>query len=339
MSRRARRALGRLLLVAGSTAATLVFLELALALTGSATPDPPLYPGERTPPPSSAADPLIGWKLPPRSTLPHETEEFSVAYRANRQGFRSPRDFDKPTGRRRIAFLGDSFTMGTGVDYRETFPALLERKLKKSRADNFGMVWFGIDQMWMTLRHHVLPRHPDLVILSFIRADLERSLSAYQMGEIPLAKPVFRLDGGRLVPRTAADSPPALWRFAERHSRLLEVWRKGEASLDRYFARGRAWRLNRAIFEQIRDDCEAASVPLVVVYLPTNRRSPAPALAREFAALGIDFLDLTTRLPAASDDLYYRDGHFNPAGHRFAAEAIHAFLKEKGLVRPRPLPR
>lgn len=314
-------------------AATIVAVEIVLTLVGSATPNPPLYPGERKPPKRPQTDPLVGWKFLPHATVPQDTAEFSVVYRSYRQGFRSAWEFDEPTKHRRIFFLGDSFTMGSGVAEAETFASLLEQKLRGVRSYNFGMTWFGVDQMWMTLRHYGLPLEPDLVILCFVRDDLERSLWAYQKGPVPMAKPSFHLvEGGRLVARTMETRPADYWLFLRRHSRILERLRRAQASLSYRFAIGYRWRLNRAIFEQIRDEARASDVPLVVVYLPSNRRRPAPAFGREFARMGIDFLDLTPLLPAKPETLYYEhDGHFNAAGHRFAADAIHAFLVQRNL--------
>ena len=54
---------------------------------------------------------------------------------------------------------------------------------------------------------------------------------------------------------------------------------------------------------------------------------------REFADMGIEYLDLASRLPADADSLYYsRDRHFNAAGHRFAADAIRHFLVARELI-------
>ena len=46
-------------------------------------------------------------------------------FTSNAQGFRATEDFSPsvPEGRRRVLFLGDSFTMGVGVGDHATFPA------------------------------------------------------------------------------------------------------------------------------------------------------------------------------------------------------------------------
>ncbi len=149
-----------------------------------------------------------------------------------------------------------------------------------------------------------------------------------------LWKPAFQLSNGKLVPMTEDSRPGALRSFLHQKSRLHRLGRKLEHSLSRRFAVGYRWRLNRALFTAIRDECRRVDLPLLVVHIPVNRRKPAPAFEREFADMEIEYLDLTPRLPANADALYYpRDRHFNAAGHRFAAEEIHRALVERDLLK------
>ncbi len=323
----------KLLLAAASTVLALLLCELILWAAAGQVYPPPLYPGDVESERDATFDPLVGWKLPPSTTLDETTDAYAVSSTSNAQGFRSTRDFDDEWAGRRIAFLGDSYTFGSGVADDETFAAVLETMLPDTRSYNFGIGAFGIDQMWMTLRHHALPLDPDLVVLGFIRYDLDRSLSTYRQDHIWRWKPTFRLVDGELVPMTLETRPGAAVRSFHRHSRLYRLWRKLENSLSRRCAMGYRWRLNQAIFEQIRDDCREAGVPLLVVYIPVNRRRPVPVFERELAQMGIEYLDLTPLLPPDADTLYYpRDRHFNAAGHRFAAEAIHRRLTARGIL-------
>ncbi len=324
----------RLLLASASTLAGIVLCELLLGLLAGTIYPPPLYLGDVETVKDETYDPALGWKLPPGTVTPETSDEYSVTYGSNRQGFRSGRDFALDAPGRRIALLGDSYTFGSGVEDDETFCAVLETMLDDTWCDNFGIGAYGIDQMWLALRHVALPLEPDAVVLSFIRYDLDRSLSSYRQDHVWRWKPAFRLSAGELVPMTLENRPGAARRCLHQRSRLHRMWRKLENSLSRRYAIGARWRLNRAIFAAIRDDCKRAGVPLIVVHIPINRRKPVPVFERELADLGIDYLDLTPRLPAGADALYYpRDRHFNAAGHRFAARAIHDFMVERGLAR------
>lgn len=329
-----RLILPRLYLLFGAVVLATMLAEILLLLFGGTVYPPPLYPGDRIVADEAIGDPLIGWRLPPSTSLVETTDDFSVTYRSNAQGFRSKRAFKDRAKRQRLAFLGDSYTFGTGVEDEETFAALLERDLRGTLAYNFGIGGFGIDQMWLTLRNYVLPLNPDLVILSFIRNDLDRSLSAYRLGYTWFEKPSFRLVDDRLVPMTRDNLPPAVIRWIHRHSRLYRLWRKAEHSLSRRYAVGYRWRLNRAIFEHIRDDCADAGVPLTVVHIPVGKHNPTPMFERELAAMGIAFLDLGPLLPTNADSLYFEnDRHLNSAGHRFVARSIGDWLVSMDLAR------
>ncbi len=318
----------RLLLAALAALAALVLVEALLWITGRTLYPAPVYPGDVEAGHDATVDPLIGWKLPPGESLIDETVDFRVAYRGNPQGFRSPHDFSRPAPGRRIVFLGDSYTFGSGVADDETFVALLEERLEDTTCYNLGVGGFGIDQMWRTLVHYGLPLEPDLVVLAFIRNDLDRSLSAFRDGHIWLAKPTFRLVAGRLEPLTLENRPPLLSRLVTQKLRLSGLWRRVESSLSRRFAVGYRWRLNRAIFEAIRDAASAAGAGLLVVYVPINRGHAAPVFEREFREMGIDYLDLRPLLPEDPAGLFYpRDRHFNAAGHRFTADAIEERLR------------
>jgi len=329
-----RRVILKFLIAVSATIAVLVVCELGLLVAGASLNQPPLYPGDRVPVRDNTWDSRVGWTLPADAELTETTEDYTVVYRSDASGFRDRRLDDAQKSGTSIVFLGDSFTFGSGVTDEQTFVRQVERKLPGVRCHNLGIGGFGIDQMWMTLRHYGHPLQPSLVILAFIRNDLDRSLTAYRLGHgVWLEKPTYRLQRGRLVPLTVDNRPSAVRRFIEQRSRFFGRYRKAARSISTRYAVGAQWRLNRALFEAIRDECLAAEVPLVIVHLPVNRRPPVPGYRRAFARMKIPFLDLTPLLPDDADALYYpNDRHFNQAGHRFTADAIVRFLESERLT-------
>jgi len=310
--------------------------EVGFRLVGSYEPKPQLFPGDVQTEADPYADPHVGWKLEPSARIPEQQAEYSVIYQTNPQGFRSPYDFEQPKSERRIAFLGDSFTFGSGVADGETFVALIDEALRGAEVFNYGIGAFGIDQMWMTLRHYALKHEPDLVVLAFIRNDIERSMTAYRDGHIWRSKPTFTLDGGALRPLTAEDRPTSWWWRASRRLRLAELWRRTDASISRTHPWARHWRLNRALLAAMKAECDLAGVPFVVVHLPVNRRHDFPIIESEMAALGIPARDLAPLFPAESDALFYaQDHHFTVEGHRLTAELLLDFLGDEMLLAER----
>lgn len=314
---------GRLRLLAASLLLVLLVAEVGLRLIGIEPPYPIYYPGEIAPGTSPHRDPRIGWKMLANEEIREHSPEYDVVYRASRQGFRTPWDIEAPYVGETIVFLGDSYTFGTGVADDQTFVSRIDHALADSRCVNLGIGAFGLDQMWLVLRHHGLPLQPRLVVLTFIRNDLDRSLSKYRENGVWFEKPTFRLDGERLV-EMEDDHIPGWWHgvFLRRFG-LGRLWSRVEYSLSRRWPIGYRWRLNRAIFAALARETEAAGADLLVVHVPINRLHPAPGISRELSALGIEVLDLADHLPAASEKLYFPDNrHLTPEGHAFVAEVL-----------------
>jgi hypothetical protein len=173
--------------------------EIALRILRRGDPiHPPAYVGQYVNRPSKNFDSDLdtGWRMRPNHEFNWSIDGHMNTYRSNRQGFRSERNFLDSPGML-IAVTGDSFTWGTGVDYGETFGALIEKNLDRVVVDNFAMPGFGVDQMWMSVRHQILPLHPSLVVVAFIDEDFSRSLMAYREVE-GFNKPRFILSSGTL---------------------------------------------------------------------------------------------------------------------------------------------
>ncbi len=76
------------------------------------------------------------------------------------------------------------------------------------------------------LVHYGLALEPTQVVLSFIREDLDRSLSAYRLGHVWLEKPLSALDDGEQVRVTeeSRSRPFAMWLRQSLHWTWL--WRR-----------------------------------------------------------------------------------------------------------------
>jgi hypothetical protein len=287
-------------------------------------PHPRSYLGEHTSrvSPNFVADRVIGWRIRPGHEFRWRGEGRVTRYSANAQGFRSPHEFGTRPRGTVIALLGDSFTFGAGVDYEQTFGALLEAADSGRTVFNFALPGFGLDQMWMTLRHRALPLEPDLIVVAFVDQDLDRSMTAYRPVE-GFTKPTFVLDGDSLRPETPADRPSGLRRALERHSTL---WTAGRQAVRRMGFRrpvGSWWRTNAALFRAMADDAGEAGVPIVFVRIPTQLLQPFPSwrsLMTELEALHLD-LAHPDSLPAHPIH-FPADGHIDSAGHAFVAERL-----------------
>jgi lysophospholipase L1-like esterase len=103
--------------------------------------------------------------------------EKPILVKINSQGFRGPELRNTPT--RRIAFIGDSIVFNGGVEYDQTFVAIIERYLNKTvptgklsyECLNLGTTDAGIDQYYLKSKHHVLGLGPEAIVLNFYLND------------------------------------------------------------------------------------------------------------------------------------------------------------------------
>ncbi len=103
-----------------------------------------------------------------------------VLYTTNSAGFRGPEiAVAKPPGTFRIVIVGDSFTMGSGVRYEETYAALLSEALNRSddprhyEVLNLGISGFTLYANVARLKRVGLRFDPDLVVYGFTVNDIE----------------------------------------------------------------------------------------------------------------------------------------------------------------------
>jgi hypothetical protein len=110
----------------------------------------------------ASANPVLLWEYRPNAE--------AAGIVANRYGFR---DVDyptrrKPPGIRRVALLGDSVTLGTGVPPSETFVArvgaLSKEKVRPLQTLNFGVDGYNALQIRDLLTARVLDFEPDQVV-------------------------------------------------------------------------------------------------------------------------------------------------------------------------------
>jgi lysophospholipase L1-like esterase len=125
-----------------------------------------------------SSDPVLMWEYRPYG------RHRSIA--TNRYGFRDE-DFatpKKPGGVYRVAFVGDSVTLGLGVEADSTFERLLVRQAAslapalRLQALNFGIDGYNTVQIAELLRTRVLAFEPDEVVYMMCLNDFDRSDSS-----------------------------------------------------------------------------------------------------------------------------------------------------------------
>ena len=322
------RWVGNIGLLFGGVAVSLLVAELALRWTGYEYH--PLKIGFADPDQRSyhtfqdrhfIYDPDLLWR--PRPSF----EDF------NAQGFRGPElPLEKPAGEFRIFTVGDSNTLGSP---EASWPGDLHRILRES-CDRFQVVNAGVwgyssDQGVLHLEE-VLEYHPDLVLISFGSND------AHPVS-VPDKEYTARSEWwGRLESITR---PSRVARLALAVSSQLTVSQAGEmthrVSLEDY---------RRNLEEMARLTKAEGAVP-VLLTRPYFGKLPPVVRWKNFAhdynamtaevaeSLHLPLVDLFTRFKDL-DELFDDESHFNPEGHRLAAEIVYQriqpLLREDGLA-------
>lgn len=323
-------------------AVVIVFItaaEAALHFVPKLRPLPRTYVGEHSSPGrrgALVADPVIGWRYDASRVFGRP-----IQYRTNSSGFRSEREFIAPSPKRGdvVALIGDSFTFGLGIEYAETFGAIIESRLRRPSVYNFGIMGFGMDQMWLTLRAEALPLKPSLVIVTFISGDFTRTQEAFRPWE-GFTKPVYTLRDGALVPQTRQDVPGPFLRFFDKHSSVLRVGRLAMRTFAHHFPVGEWWNLNAAVLDQIRADCAVSDVPVVFVYIPTKEWQQFPSLRDYMRRTHANFIDMTVGNQLPIEGTTLPDGHLNATGNRKVANAIAEWMdsrRDRGLSEQIPV--
>lgn len=165
------RAVGNAWLAIASVAITYAFVDLAAGYLLIKPLSPPLVP-----------DRYRHHRLVPDSYSRFEQRDFSYDQRVNHLGLRgADTTVRKPPGTIRVLNLGDSFTMGKGVEDDQTFSVrmqgLLVRGISACSGRRIEVLNGGVDSYapilsYLQLKRDLLALEPDVVVLNLDVSDL-----------------------------------------------------------------------------------------------------------------------------------------------------------------------
>jgi len=250
----------------------------------------------------------------------------------NAQGYRSAEfGAERRPGVARVAFVGDSFTMGFGVrDAADAFPqrvgAALEKRFPgRYEARNYGLPGFTTGHEARLIADLVSRREVDQVVLGYCLNDTDDLLPPGRgFGREMLRKPFWS-------PPQASMLADFVW-FRLRMADDPRVKSFFDWELEAY-TDPRIWSVQCERFRAIAETCRRAAVRLDVVIFPFftgwgagYRFGPAhAALAAGWKAAGIDVIDLSDAYRGIpGEDLMVNrfDAHPNERAHEIAARVV-----------------
>jgi lysophospholipase L1-like esterase len=258
------------------------------------------------------------------------TPEFTMTLTTNSLGFRGP----EPNGAisDSILFLGDSFTLGYGVNDGEEFPARVAAALRERHGDRaLPVVNAGIGDsgngFWLRfLRSEAEATHPRLVVMQFLDNDLGDNVSERlyalttegTLAELPTPPPGLMRRVQGVIEATPGLSSSYLVGLVRQFQ--LPGAASSAVAEPTQPSRDFALRLTTAIVEAALEACRERGWPVLGVLVGLDEDQGA-AMRDALSRYGAYAIELPSKVDAP--DLYYRvDGHWNAAGHADAARGV-----------------
>jgi len=266
-------------------------------------------------------DPRIGHVHRPDKSL----QLMGVQVRTNSEGLRDREHTVARGPERRIALLGDSLTLGWGVEEGDSFKSLLEEKLNRitpTEILNFGAGNYNTEQEVHLFLERGLKYRPDKVVVFYFINDAEitpRKSRWWFMGYSQLA--TLYWSRGHLLAERLFPSRGGYQAY------YASLYQKNNPGLSRA----------QDAFLLLQDVCRKNHIELQVVLLPELHELVRYPFQKEHQMIAdflrshhIDVLDLAPRFSGIVKpmDLWVArdDAHPNKEGHRLIAEHSWEFI-------------
>jgi hypothetical protein len=264
---------------------------------------------------------VYGKRLWPSISVTRITPEFTMRLSTNAQGFRQPDVV--PLGSHPVLFLGNSFTMGYGVDDGDDFVALIRKAQPRTNGPflNAGMGDNG-NGRWLKFLTLEAPRYaPRLVVLQVMENDFEDNLVEglfvlrdRNLIEQPIPPPGPGRRIMEVVPQLAYLHVVGLLRQVR-----WPAW-KGGADRDIPDRSEHLDELTYRLIERALQLCQDQGWPLLGLNVGIGGER-LERMRQFFEKHGVRLLDAPGR--ETHPELYYGiDGHWNADGHAYVARML-----------------
>ena len=273
---------------------------------------------------------------PINKPIVYNEPEINCSYPANSFGLRE-REIPvakSDSTKKRLFFIGDSFTEGVGVEYPNAMPRWFEKKLDSAglNVEVFNAGVSGSDPVYeyMLLRDKLLPLHPDMVIMSINGTDIQDCIYRGGMER-------FNADG------TTVYRKGPWWEPAYHYSRLCRLFIHYILRYNNTLTRGEVanaetqqarWQIQQCLYETQRF-CRDHNIqfvcalhPMQSTYRKKNKPEDIKALSAQLSTDSVQFIDMYPDFePVITSDNWQQyflklNGHFNATGYHLFADLL-----------------
>lgn len=270
------------------------------------------------------ADADAGWLTKPNLKKRIDLDKPALHFTAdtNSLGLRGSTEISpKSADETRVLVLGDSFTWGIGVESTETFPVLLEQRLRARlqrpvTVINGGMPNYGTAQEVGFYRAYGKSLSPDVVVLAYYVNDDGDNATRFVFADGFLWQD----------PVLFAGHPSFVVELAKR----IHVMAKRAGGSSSPGVDGHARSL--ALIAELAADCRDSGIPFFVLQIPpreTTRFVARNERSGDYHPLEIppeQHIEFFDAVQSSESSPYLEEHHLDPRGHALAAAALDAEL-------------
>jgi hypothetical protein len=290
-------------------------------------------------------DSVYGKSLKRGFQTTRRTPEFTMSFTTNQLGYRGP-DATAPL-KSPVLFLGDSYTVGYGVNDGLEYPARIGGALQRAGCPipvlNAGLGDNGNGRWLKFLRDRGPQLEPSLVVLQICGNDFDDNareglFSLSSEGRL-VENPIPPQGWPRAVQQVLEAVPglTSLHLIGLMRQALHKTGGVGESECGRAAASGPgcsidADELTYRLIDTALEYCDRGGWPVVVLAVGVEGQRVGE-LRRRLGEHEIELLEVPSH--TERPDLYYRvDRHWNELGHRWVADKLLGHLDASGLLSP-----
>ncbi|NIT60066.1 MAG: hypothetical protein GWN00_28765 [Aliifodinibius sp.] len=256
----------------------------------------------------------------------------------NSRGFRgSDKEIEKSDGKIRIAFLGDSFTLGIGVRDEDTLPASFEHELKKKYSNievlNFGLSNSSTERQIKLLEEYVVAFDPDIVVVVVFLNDANRRGTIRFLSRPKVFGSIRK--HSFFVNAFVGGIEKSIW-----HRKMIQHYRDGYVEGSAGWKKVKsAMRMGKALSKKYNFQFIVTVYP-VLFQLDENYpfKNIHQTIESYCLSLDIPFVDLLHVFIGRKDSelwVHRTDQHPNEVAHRIAGAALTEYFDSQGSIKKR----